>query len=95
MLAVTTPGGTGYREFMGTTISTGGKTGTAQANKADNHAWFVAYAPYDKPEIAVAVVIVQGGHGNYAAPIARAIIEQYLTAEEIRDNITPTNDMIQ
>ncbi|MDF2592796.1 MAG: mrdA, partial [Clostridia bacterium] len=95
MLAVTTPGGTGYREFMGTTIATGGKTGTAQANKADNHAWFVAFAPYEKPEIAVAVVIVQGGHGNYAAPIARAIIEQYLTAEEVRDNVTPKNDMIQ
>jgi penicillin-binding protein 2 len=95
MMSVTTPGGTGYREFMGTTIVTGGKTGTAQANKADNHAWFVAFAPADKPEIAVAVVIVQGGHGNYAAPIARAIIEQYLTAEETRDNITPTNDMIR
>lgn len=95
MMAVTTPGGTGYREFMGSTISTGGKTGTAQANKADNHAWFVAFAPYDKPEIAVAVVVVQGGHGNYAAPIARAIIEQYLTAEEVRDNVTPKNDMIQ
>ena len=95
MLAVTSPGGTGYREFMGSTIPTGGKTGTATAEKADNHAWFVAFAPYDKPEIAVAVVIIQGGHGNYAAPITRAIIEQYLTAEEIRDNITPTNDMIQ
>ncbi|MDF2839702.1 MAG: mrdA [Clostridia bacterium] len=95
MLAVTTPGGTGYREFMTSSIPTGGKTGTAQANKADNHAWFVAFAPYDKPEIAVAAVVVQGGHGNYAAPIARAIIEQYLTAEEVRDNITPTNDMIQ
>jgi penicillin-binding protein 2 len=95
MLAVTTPGGTGYREFMGSSVSTGGTTGTAQANKADDHAWFVAFAPYDKPEIAVAVVIRQGGHGNYAAPIPRAIIEQYLTAEEIRDNITPTNDMIR
>jgi penicillin-binding protein 2 len=95
MLAVTNPGGTGYTEFMGSTIPTGGKTGTAQAYNADNHAWFVAFAPYDKPEIAVAAVVVQGGHGNYAAPIARAIIEQYLTAEEIRDNITPINDMIQ
>jgi penicillin-binding protein 2 len=95
MLAVTNPGGTGYGEFMGSSIPTGGKTGTAQAFNADNHAWFVAFAPYDKPEIAVAVVVVQGGHGNYAAPIARAIIEQYLTAEEVRDNITPTNDMIQ
>lgn len=95
MLAVTNPGGTGYGEFLGSTIPTGGKTGTAQAFNADNHAWFVAFAPYDKPEIAVAAVAIQGGHGNYVAPIARAIIEQYLTAEEVRDNIAPTNDMIQ
>jgi len=95
MLAVTNPGGTAYLDFMGSKIPTGGKTGTAQAFNADNHAWFVAFAPYDKPEIAVAVVAVQGGHGNYTAPIARAIIEQYLTAEEVRDIITPTNDMIQ
>jgi len=95
MLAVTNPGGTGYKPFIGTTIPVGGKTGTAEASKADNHAWFVGFAPYDKPEIAVAVVVVQGGSGGYAAPIARAIIEQYLTAEEARDNITPSNDMIQ
>ena len=94
MLAVTTPGGTGYREFMGSTIPTGGKTGMPRLMKRIT-AWFVAFAPYDKPEIAGAVVIVQGGHGNYVAPIARAIIEQYLTAEEVRDNITPANDMIK
>lgn len=90
------PGGTGYREFAGSTVVTAGKTGTAESKPGyDNLAWFVAYAPYDKPQIAVAAVVIQGGHGNYSAPIARAIIEQYLAAEEVRDNITPANDMIQ
>ncbi|MGB7605186.1 MAG: penicillin-binding protein 2 [Lutisporaceae bacterium] len=88
-------GGTGYKEFAGSEVVTAGKTGTAEIKDYDNHAWFVAYAPYDKPQIAVAAVVIQGGHGNYSAPIARAIIEQYLAAEEVRDNITPTNDMIQ
>lgn len=44
----------------------------------DNFAWFVSYAPYDDPQIAVAVLIFQGGHGNYAAPVAKDIIAQYL-----------------
>ena len=95
MLAVTNLGGTGYKPFIGSTIPIGGKTGTAEASNADNHAWFIGFSPYEKPEIAVAAVVIQGGSGGYAAPIARAIIEQYLTAEEVRDNITPTNDMIK
>jgi penicillin-binding protein 2 len=44
----------------------------------DNFAWFVAFAPYDNPQIAVAVMVPQGGHGGYAAPIAREIIGEYL-----------------
>lgn len=88
-------GGTGYRGFAGSQVVVAGKTGTAEIKNYDNHAWYVAYAPYDKPQIAVAAVVIQGGHGNYSIPIARAIIEQYLTGEEVRDNITPVNDMIQ
>lgn len=93
---VNTPAGTAYREFSGLNVVAAAKTGTAQSGTGySNHAWTVAYAPYDKPQIAVAVVVTQGGHGNYVAPVARAIIEQYLTAEEARDNITPTNDIVQ
>ncbi len=43
------------------------------------HAWFIAFAPYNKPVIAVAVVVEHGGHGaSAAAPIARQLIEEYL-----------------
>ena len=43
-----------------------------------DHAWFVAFAPYEKPEIAVSVIIEHGGHGGTtAAPIARKILETY------------------
>ncbi len=66
-----------------------GKTGTAQvvgyeskiANSGGNrdHAWFVAYAPYDDPKIALAVVVENGGHGGAAAaPVAQAVIDAYL-----------------
>lgn len=103
------PGGTAYSTFIGSKVVIGGKTGTAEAGKyrpdpvnkpnfyanyAD-HAWFAAFGPYDKPQIAVAVLIFQGGHGNYAAPVAKAIIEQYLAPEETRDNVLPQNDFFK
>jgi len=44
-------------------------------------AWFVSFAPYEDPEIAVAVLISQGGHGGYAAPVAREIIGDYFNLE--------------
>lgn len=62
-----------------------GKTGTAQfwrGNKKDNHTWFIAFAPYDKPRYAIAV-IVQGAKsgGKVAAPIATKILDESLALE--------------
>jgi len=89
------PGGTARSPFIGSKVVISGKTGTAQAGKGyDDHAWFVAFAPYEKPEIAVAVLIFQGGHGNYAAPVAREIIEAYLAPEASTDNISIENGII-
>lgn len=48
----------------------------------DNFAWFVSFAPFDDPEIAVVVMIPQGGHGGYAAPVAREIIGDYFKVPE-------------
>ncbi|HET6499098.1 MAG TPA: penicillin-binding transpeptidase domain-containing protein, partial [Coriobacteriia bacterium] len=57
-----------------------GKTGTAEVGKdAETHAWFVAFAPADNPQVAVAVVLENaGGGGAVAAPAARAVIEAAL-----------------
>lgn len=81
-------GGTGWgaRSSM-TNIC--GKTGTAQVVGAKkdskhnwmymDHAWFVAFAPYEMPEIALSVMVEHGGHGGTAAaPIAKRAIEAYL-----------------
>lgn len=73
-----------------------GKTGTAQvisikqneeydeekiAKQHRDHALFIAYAPAEKPEIAMAILVENGGHGSSAAaPIARKIMDQYLIA---------------
>lgn len=43
----------------------------------DPFAWFISFAPFDDPEIAVAVLVPQGGHGGYAAPIVRDIYANY------------------
>lgn len=43
----------------------------------DSYAWFVGFAPYENPEIAIVVLLPQGGHGGYAAPIARDIMVEY------------------
>lgn len=75
-----------------------GKTGTAQvftvaqdeeyneeeiAKKLRDHALFIAYAPIDDPQIAIAVVVENGGHGgSTAAPIAKEVMDAYLLREE-------------
>ena len=74
--------GTGARYFRDFPIAIGGKTGTAQFKGHDPYAWFVSFAPFDDPEIAVAVVIGQGGHGSYASIVCRAIYEEYFELGE-------------
>ncbi|HEU4529249.1 MAG TPA: penicillin-binding transpeptidase domain-containing protein [Actinomycetota bacterium] len=67
-------------------VSVAGKTGTAQHGEGeDPHAWFVSFAPAEDPEIAVAVIVLDGGSlgseatgGALAAPIARAVMEAAL-----------------
>lgn len=70
--------GSASKIFKDYDIEVGGKTGTAQgSSKQSNTALFVAFAPYDKPEIAVAVVIEHGVRGVNAATVARDIFNEY------------------
>jgi len=88
-------GATGHSAFKGTTYDAAGKTGSAQVvslkkdekynakttseNKRDN-AMFISFAPYNTPEIVVAVAIenvAKGGGGTNAGPVARQIMDQY------------------
>ena len=94
MTAVTQPGGTAAMAGAGTPYAFAGKTGTAQvvgmkqgekyiesqvAEHNRDHAWFIAFAPADKPKIALAVLAENGGHGgSVAAPIARKVLDYYL-----------------
>lgn len=52
-----------------------------------DHAWFVAFAPYEDPEIVVVVLIEHGGHGGYtSAPLAKEVIEAYFRRDEIKND---------
>ena len=92
--AVNEPGGTGSRSRIKTGAIVAGKTGTAQVvamgkeqpvrrgeeppSELNDHAWFVAIASADKPEIAVAVLVENGGHGgSAAAPMAKEMFETF------------------
>lgn len=64
-------------------IRVAGKTGTAQNPHGDDHAWFVCFAPYEDPQVAICVMIENGGHGGtVGAPIARQLIEHYYHLNE-------------
>lgn len=58
-------------------VAVAGKTGSAEdANHVLPHAWFICFAPYDRPTIAIAAMVENAGHGSeHAAPIARAVLE--------------------
>jgi penicillin-binding protein 2 len=68
-------------------ITWAGKTGSAEhAKAAKTHGWFVGYAPAENPKIAIAVMVEAAGHGGeVAAPVAKAVVERYLSASAKRE----------
>jgi penicillin-binding protein 2 len=92
--------GTGRRAFAGAPYVAAGKTGTAQVvglkagekyvesrvqERFRDHALFIAYAPADKPKIALAVIVENSGFGaRAAAPIAREVIDYYLLGKDVK-----------
>ncbi len=89
MKSVTTEtGGTAYGVFKDFDIEVGGKTGSAEAGDNVN-AWFVGFAPYDNPEIAIVVMVENGAHGSYTAEVTKEIIEEYFNLKgEINEDVT-------
>jgi penicillin-binding protein 2 len=100
-LAVTE--GTLVRQFEGETMSAAGKTGTAEycdkyANALNrcipgnwpSHAWTVAFAPYENPEIAVVAYVYNGTEGaTVAGPIVRRVLEAYFELKNIDSGVVP------
>jgi penicillin-binding protein 2 len=71
------PQGTAHWTEIGW-LPTAGKTGTAQNPHGEDHSWYVAYGPADDPQVAVAIIVENAGHGSeFAAPIARDFFIEY------------------
>ena len=75
--------GTTYEAFLGTEYSVACKTGTSQLGEdRTNNAIFICFAPYENPEIAIAIVLEHGNAGAEAAPIARQILDYYFSFKD-------------
>ncbi len=89
-------GGTAYRIFKNYPIEVAAKTGTAQhSNSKDvsDHGAFVCYAPFNNPEIAIAVYGEKAGHGTTMGQIAKEILDTYFDNPEAGDVTTNENEI--
>lgn len=94
--------GTARNVFKNFPINVAAKTGTAEKDGVnpvtekgyDDYAWFVAFAPYEDPQIAVATVIFQGGHGGSAGPVTRDIIAQYLGLNYVEKEVDYSSEIV-
>ena len=80
---VSNPSGTAYSAFYDFPIDVAAKTGTAE-NTGSDHTTFICYAPYDDPEVAVAVVLEHGSSGTFSMAVAKDLLNSYfgLNVEE-------------
>lgn len=90
---VMTKEGTGGFLFQHYPIATAGKSGTAETNGLDN-GWFVAYGPYDKPEIVILCMFEHSGFGaESAAPVVKSIMDAYFKLGDYAENKKSTNEL--
>ena len=92
MRSVTDEQGTASSVFQNFEIAVGGKTGSAEAPGNKVNAWFAGFAPFDNPEIAVIVMVENGGHGYYAGEAVREIMREYfgMNTENVTESVTAT-----
>lgn len=87
MLSVTEDG-TGSAVFKSYPIKIGGKTGTSQVEGKADHSVFIAFAPFDNPEVAIAVVLEHGSSGYSTNSVAKSMMDAYFFADEITIDTT-------
>ena len=97
MLALTTQGSVA-RYFADLGVQVGAKTGSAQvssANTDSSNAVFVCFAPYDDPEIAMAIVVEKGGTGSQLGAMAAEILEYYFSAADTQGAVSAEGTLIR
>lgn len=86
MKSVTQPGGTANSVFKDYGVTIAAKTGTAENPGHSDNTTFIAYAPYDDPQIAVAVVLEYGARGAYSMDVAKDIFDAYFYGKTVDEN---------
>ncbi len=81
MMVAVVDHGTGQNAAL-SGVAVAGKTGTAENASGDDHGWFVAFAPADKPEVAVAIVLENSGGPRKAIPLAAELMDYVLQGKE-------------
>ena len=95
MLALTTQGSVS-RHFVGLPFQVGAKTGSAQVDgQVEANAVFVCFAPYDDPEVAMALVVQRGGSGSELGAMAADILSYYFSSQETRDEAPMENTLVR
>ena len=95
MLALTTQGSVS-RHFVGLPFQVGAKTGSAQVDgQVEANAVFVCFAPYDDPEVAMALVVQRGGSGSELGAMAADILSYYFSSQENRDEAPTENTLVR
>ena len=95
MLSLTTDGSV-KKAFDALGVKVGAKTGTAQVNsKKEGNALFICFAPYDDPEIAMALVVEYGAHGSHMGPIAADILSYYFSSQQTQEVLPQENTIIR
>ena len=90
------PEGSAYQIFGGYPVKVAAKTGTAQLGEAvTNNGVFICYAPYDDPQIAVAVVVEKGGAGSAIATIARDVLDYYFSFKNSSSELEKENSLLK
>jgi len=95
MLMLTTQGSVA-KYFRGLDFQVGAKTGSAQVSAStQSHAVFVCFAPYENPEVAMAIVVEHGGSGGELAAIASDVLSYYFSARETQEAVPEENTLIR
>ncbi|MBQ7119403.1 MAG: hypothetical protein IJO09_04235 [Oscillospiraceae bacterium] len=87
-------GGTSYSVFENYAVTVAGKTGSAQA-PGGSHALYVAYAPVEDPEIAIAIVVENGGQGSRIPSVAKDVFDAYFNTSFQSDSRTNEGVLIK
>lgn len=93
MVAASLPGGTSARAWSGFPLSVASKTGSPEGSDI-LHSTYICYLPADDPQIAISVVIENGGQGYTGAPVARLIANSYFLGGDKTETVNPVNQLL-